>query len=148
MNTVDQDIFGGKKKFKGLFATKLKYMNIFNHEIISFKKFSFVLNVHQPEHIYAWYSFVSKMVMLKFLKVNKDGLPDPKGFLSSTIPSHANAQVKSRSSTAAYLPPEFNGSLHKQVICQLVLSICYGKVDTHEYSCPDCKTFQHVRKNL
>ena len=31
--------------------------------------------------------------MLQFLKVNKDGLPDPKGSLSDMIPSHAIAQV-------------------------------------------------------
>ena len=31
--------------------------------------------------------------MLKYLKVNKDGLPDPNGSLSGIIPSHAIAQA-------------------------------------------------------
>ena len=45
------------------------------------------------EHVYSYVYGWSSMALLKYLKANKDGLPDPKGSLSGTIPSRAIAQA-------------------------------------------------------
>ena len=65
--------------------------------------------------------------MLKYLKVNKDGLPDPKGSLSGTIPSRAIAQANREIQQSVSQENGGKQEPYKKYI-YLCVSVCIGSI--------------------